>query len=159
MKKLNQTTHINAPAAIVWDVMLSDATYRDWSKEFSPDGSGGSYFEGDWSEGSTMRFLGSDSEVGEDGYRGIESRVAANKLHAFISLEHVAVIGPEGRDTESDEAKRWTSSHENYIFTPTADGGTDLTIDMDTDEEYHDMFVDMWGRATQRIREIAEGAL
>ena len=39
--------------------MLADDTYREWTSAFHP----GSYYKGDWSEGSKILFLG----PGDDG--------------------------------------------------------------------------------------------
>jgi len=54
MQKLHFTQHINAPREKVWDIMLSDTTYREWTKPFNA----GSFYEGSWDEGSDIKFLG-----------------------------------------------------------------------------------------------------
>jgi uncharacterized protein YndB with AHSA1/START domain len=63
MEKLHFEILINAPRERVWDVMLADETYRDWTSAFHP----GSYFKGDWSEGSKMLFLGPNEDGSEGG--------------------------------------------------------------------------------------------
>src|SRR5688572_4275671 len=69
MQKINFSTTINAPRDVVWDTMLKDATYREWTSAFNPHGS---WYEGSWEEGSTIRFLGPD-ENGQVG--GMVSRI------------------------------------------------------------------------------------
>ena len=49
---------INAPRKKVWATMLEDTTYREWTKPFNET----SYYEGDWSEGSKILFLGTDKD-------------------------------------------------------------------------------------------------
>src|SRR5690606_5132606 len=57
MKKLQYIIQINAPAQVVYDKMLglSDKrTYEAWTAAFNPTSS----YEGDWSEGSKIYFVG-----------------------------------------------------------------------------------------------------
>jgi uncharacterized protein YndB with AHSA1/START domain len=150
MEKIHETIHINAPREKVWDVMLSDATYRDWTSVFNP---GGSSFEGDWSEGSTMRFIGPDPETGKSG--GMLSRVKENRKPEFISLEHYGIIKDGVEDTTSDEVKKWTPAFENYTLNE-KDGGTEVVVDIDTEKDYVSIFEGMWPKALARLKELAE---
>lgn len=63
MKDLQFSVHIHAPREKVWHAMLDDATYREWIGAFFH----GSYYEGDWREESTIRFLGPSEIEGEEG--------------------------------------------------------------------------------------------
>jgi uncharacterized protein YndB with AHSA1/START domain len=144
MKNLRYSIHINASREKVWDAMLSDATYREWTAAFMP----GSYFEGDWSEGSVMRFLAKDPETGKAG--GMVSRVKENRSQEFISLEHYAEL-------HDDVEQPWPESgFENYTFAET-EGGTDVTVDMlNVPDEYAGMFDDSWPKSLEKLKEIAE---
>jgi uncharacterized protein YndB with AHSA1/START domain len=64
MQKLHFSVSINTPKEKVWDIMLGDRTYREWTKVFNPSGS---YFEGSWDQGSKILFLGTDPETGKMG--------------------------------------------------------------------------------------------
>jgi uncharacterized protein YndB with AHSA1/START domain len=150
MEKIHETIHINAPREKVWDVMLSDATYRDWTSVFNP---GGSSFEGDWSEGSTMKFIGPDPETGKSG--GMLSRVKENRKPEFISIEHYGIIKDGVEDTTSDEVKKWTPAFENYTLNE-KDGGTEVVVDIDTEKDYVSIFEGMWPKALARLKELAE---
>lgn len=154
MQKLQESIHINAPAAKVWDVLFTDATYREWSKAFSEGGSG-SGFEGDWSEGSEMRFVGPDPETGEIG--GMASRIAENKPHERLVISHYGIVKNGVVDSTSDEAKKWVPSEEAYTLTE-KDGGTELAIDQDMGEEFAESFSNSWKDALQRIKALAEAA-
>jgi hypothetical protein len=150
MKKLHFEIQINAPIEKVWNTMLEDATYRQWTSVFNP---GGSYFEGDWSDGSKMLFLGPSEDGSEIG--GMVARIKENRKHEFISIEHLGMIKNGVEDTTSEEVKKWTPAFENYTFTE-KDGGTELTIDVDVNEEYGDIFNGMWPKSLQILKELAE---
>lgn len=144
MKDLRYSIIINAPRERVWHTMLDDATYRQWTASFMP----GSYFEGDWSAGSAMRFLAEDPESGKTG--GMVATVKENRALEFISLEHYAEV----RD---DVEERWPEpGFENYTFSD-AEGGTEVTVDMlNVPDEYAGMFDESWPIALKALKEIVE---
>mgnify|MGYP003394108519 CR=1 FL=1 len=149
MQKIHITTFINAPREKVWDTMLNEATYREWTGAFSP----GSYYKGSWEQGAKIVFLGPDPTTGVEG--GMVSKIAENRLHEFISIEHLGEVKNGVEDTESEEAKKWAGSLENYTFYD-KDGGTELVIDMDTTDEYKEMMEGMWKDALVKLKEISE---
>lgn len=149
MEKLRKSVFINAPRARVWDVMLGDETYRDWTKAFSP----GSYYKGDWSEGSKILFLGPNPDGSGEG--GMVSRIAVSRPHEFLSIEHLGIVKDGVEDTESAEAKKWAPAYENYTFSE-KNGGTEVSVEMDIDEKARETFETMWTAALARLKEIAE---
>lgn len=155
MQKLHFTIQIQAPKEKVWDTMLQDATYREWTKPFNA----GSRYEGSWDEGSEIKFVGSDENGHE--YGGMYAKIKENKLHEFISIEHLGLIGLDGTiNTTSDEVKKWTPAFENYTFKEIADGefagGTEVLVDVDSNDEYKEMFETMWPKALQALKALAE---
>lgn len=149
MQKLHYSVVINASKEKVWDTMLGDKTYREWTKAFSH----GSFYKGDWSKGSKMLFIGPDPNTGEEG--GMVSRIAENKPYEFISIEHLGIIKNGVEDTTSEEARKWTPAFENYSLKE-EDGKTELSVDMDSVDEYASMFEDMWPKALAKLKELAE---
>ncbi len=147
MDKLNFSIEINAPKEKVWQTMLDDKTYRLWTEPFMP----GSYYKGDWNQGSKILFLG----PGEKGEGGMVSRIKENKKYEFISIEHLGVVKDGIEDTTSDEVKAWAGALENYTFKE-KDGKTEVVIDTDSNEEYSEMFNGMWPKALQKLKELAE---
>lgn len=129
--------------------MLDDVPYREWTKVFHA----GSYYKGSWEEGSEILFLG-PSEEGK-GESGMFSRIKENRPYAFISIEHLGIISNGTPDTTSPEAEKWAPAFENYTFTE-KDGGTEVTVDMDIEDEYKAMFEEMWPKALQALKELAE---
>lgn len=149
MKKINKSIFIDAPREKVWDSMLNKDTYEQWTKAFNPT----SRFEGDWSEGSKMLFFGTDESGKNEG--GMVSRIAKHVPHEYISIEHLGIIENGIEDTTSEKAKSWAPAFENYTFKE-KDGGTELTVDMDLDDENKDSFEGMWDEALKKLKEIAE---
>src|SRR5688572_23678677 len=149
MQKLHFSIVINAPKEKVWNTMLNDKPYREWTTAFNP----GSYYKGDWSKGSKILFLGPDPKTGEEG--GMVSRIAENKPYEFISIEHLGIVKNGVEDTTSEEAKKWAPAFENYTFNE-KDGQTEVLVDTDTDEKEAETFSKMWPEALKKLREIAE---
>lgn len=149
MQKLHFSIIINSPVEKVWNTMLDAETYKMWTMAFNP----GSYYVGDWSEGSKILFLGPDPETGKEG--GMVSRIKENRKHEYVSIEHVGVVQDGVEDTESEIAKKWTPAHENYTFTK-KDEGTELSIDVDVADEYKEIFEGMWSKALEVLKELAE---
>ncbi len=149
MEKLHTEIFINAPREKVWNIMLSDKTYREWTKAFHE----GSYFKGNWEEkGSKMLFIGPDEQGGE---MGMVSRIAETKKPEFVSVEHLGIYKNGVEDTTSEFAKKWSPAFENYTLKE-KDGGTELHIDMDIDKENKEMFGKMWEEALKLLKNLAE---
>jgi hypothetical protein len=147
MKKLHYSIRINAPVEKVWDVMLSDATYRRWTEPFHP----GSHYKGSWEKGSRILFLAPSPE----GVGGMISEIVENRPYEFISIHHVGVIENGVENTHPDTVKDWGNALENYTFRRDKDA-TELTIDCDTTPEYADMMDQMWQKALPLLKKIAE---
>ncbi len=149
MQKLHTSIFINTPRERVWEIMLSDATYREWTAAFNQ----GSRFEGNWEEGSKMLFLGPHPETGKE--MGMVSRIKENRKPEFVSIEHLGIYADGVEDTTSDMAKKWAPAFENYTFNE-KDGGTELVVDMDIDEQEKPMFEEMWNNALVKLKALAE---
>ena len=139
---------INAPTSKVFDIMLADETYRDWTTAFHP----GSYFKGDWSKGSKILFLG----PGPDGKEsGMVSRIADRLTNKYISIEHLGIYGDGREITEGPEVAGFANATENYTFVDVG-GKTVVKVDMESGGEYKEMFEKMWPNALRRLKEICE---
>lgn len=149
MKTLHFSTIIAAPKEKVWHTMLDDAPYREWTSAFNP----GSYYRGDWSEGSKILFLGPDPQTGSEG--GIVSRIAENRPYEFVSIQHLGLVRDGVEDTTSEAARRWAPAYENYSFHE-QDGATEVRVDLDVLDDHAAMFEAMWPPALARLKELAE---
>ena len=86
---------------------------------------------------------------------GMVSRIKENRKYEYISIEHLGLIKDGVEDTTSEEAKKWAPAYENYTFIE-KDGGTEVQIDQDIEEEHKEMFEGMWEKALQKLKDIAE---
>ena len=150
---MKETMHfeitINAPVARVWDTMLAQETYRQWTAAFEPT----SYYEGSWEKGSKMKFLGA-------GGSGMISQIVENVPYKFISTEHLGEIKDGVIDTTSEAVKKWLPAFENYTFTDNGDS-TLLQIDMEMgsseeSKQMKEMFEGMWPKALLLLKEVCE---
>lgn len=149
MKQLHFEITIQATQEGVWDAIVNDEKYRVWASEFYP----GSYFEGGWNEGDSIRFLALD-EQGEKG--GMVSEIAKSSYPAYISIRHIGIISRGKEDTTSDEVKKWTPSYENYTLQQVDGQATNFLVDMDAVEEWAPMFEEMWPRALRKLKALCE---
>jgi hypothetical protein len=148
-KTLHKEIFINASREKVWKTMLEDATYRQWTRSFNPS----SYYKGNWEQGSKILFLGTNPVDGKEG--GMISRIKENRLHEFISIEHLGIMNDGKEDTESDFVKDWKGAHENYTFKD-ENGGTRVLVDVDLTEEAISEMEGMWDKALEALKELAE---
>lgn len=146
MADLHYSIIIQSPRPMVWDVMLSPDTYREWAATFEP----GSHYEGSWDQGSDIEFLGSESETGEVG--GMFAQVVENRQHEYVSVAHLGEI----RGSERVPYPGDTPVLENYTFADISDG-THLSIDIiGFPDAYEDMMNGLWPKALDKLKELAE---
>ena len=141
MQKLHFSIDINAPREKVWQVLWDDASYRDWTKAFSEN----SYAVSDWQEGSKILFLDGNGS-------GMSSIIAKKVPNEFMSFHHLGEVR-DGKELPQNKA--WGESFENYTLTE-HNGSTTLLVELDTPDEYQDMFSDMFPKALTRVKELAE---
>jgi uncharacterized protein YndB with AHSA1/START domain len=148
LEKLHFSILIDAPKEKVWDTMLREDTYNKWTEVFAP----GSHYKGDWNEGSKIHFL-APNKTGK--MEGMVSRIKESRKPDFVSIEHLGIVSGEVEDTKSEEVKKWAGALENYTLRE-KDGMTELLVDTDTNEEYKQMFEDMWPQALHKLKELSE---
>ncbi|MEI9809230.1 MAG: SRPBCC domain-containing protein [Bacteroidota bacterium] len=144
MEKLHFNIVINATPEKVWKVLWTDDTYRKWTTAFTE----GSYAETDWKEGSKVLFLDSNRQ-------GMVSKIAESRPNEFMSFEHLGEVKDGVEDTSSERVKQWAGSHENYTLKK-VDGKTELSIDMDINNEFKEMFAKIWPVALDNVKKLSE---
>ena len=146
MKKLEWKTMIDASRDKVWQTMLAPDTYREWVAVSWPN----SGYEGKWEKGATIRFVG-DSDSG-----GTVADIVELRKPEYIKALHVAVATPGGgEDRDSDVAKGWIGTTEEYFFAE-KNGKTELTVVINTHPDWVAMFEDGWPAALEKLKEISE---
>ena len=143
-RTITKSIDIEAPPERVWDVLLDDATYRQWTAEFMA----GSYAETDWQEGSAVRFLDPSGS-------GLLAHIAASRRPGLVDIEYDGLVADGKDDTESDHAREYSGSRETYRLTRTP-SGTHLDISADMAEQYYDDMVAAWDRALAKAKALAE---
>ncbi len=145
MKKLHFEIDINASPEKVWDAVVDDRKYREWTSAFQE----GSYFEGGWEKGDSIRFMAENM----DG--GMVSEIAESRKYSFISIKHLGMIKEGKVDTTSEEVRKWVPAYENYTFKK-SDGKTKFEVELDSDESYEEMFTTTWPEALKKLKGVAE---
>lgn len=144
VKRLRWSATIDAPVANVVASMIDPDGYRDWTSVFAE----GSYYEGSWQQGDTIRFL---SPKGE----GIVAEIAEHRPNAFISIRHLGFTANGVDDFDSEAVRAWAPAYENYTFEPTATGTT-LTVELDVTEDFEKYMTDTWPKALDRLKALCE---
>ncbi len=149
MKKLNLEIEIEASGDKIWKSIVEVDQYRLWAEEFMA----GSYFEGGWNKGDAIQFL----VVNEAGNKeGMISEIAESEYPTFISIRHLGYIMDGVVDTTSDAIKAWAPSYENYTLEALGDQKTRFKLDMDVEDDYYDMMLEMWQRGMQKLKQVCE---
>lgn len=149
MKKIDLDIVINAPREAVWDAIVDGSKFNAWTSVFQET----SAFEGGWNKGDSIRFTG----INEKGQtEGMVSEIAESTYPEFISIKHLGYIVDGVEDTTSEEIRKWAPSFENYTLEKLDEGITLFKLDMDTTEEFYDMFLDLWPKALQKLKEVSE---
>jgi uncharacterized protein YndB with AHSA1/START domain len=147
-QKLHFEININAPREKVWETMLSDETYREWTSVFMPGG----YYEGEWQAGSKMLFVAPD-EKGQLG--GMVSNIAEVRKPEFVSIKHIGIMDNGEEKIGGEITEDWGDALENYTFQE-ENGATKLLVDMDSADDYIDDFNESWPKALAKLKELSE---
>lgn len=146
MKQLTYKADISAPAKIVWDTMLGAETYKVWTAVAWPD----SRYIGEMGPNNEIRFVGNDGS-------GTMARITTYQPYKRVVFEHIVILLPGGiQDRESDMAKTWIGSIEQYAFAENA-GVTELVVTMTINPKWEAMFNNDWSKALAKLKEICEG--
>ncbi len=151
MQTLHFKTHINASPEKVLSTMLDKESYKIWTLPFNE---GGSWYEGEITEGSKIHFLGPNPEKPES-IGGMVSIVEKYIPNEFISFKHIGEINDGVEDIESERVQKWAGSHENYTVIE-KDGGTELTIELMVIDEFIPYMNEAWPKALEALKTLVE---
>ncbi len=151
MKRIQFKISINASVSKVYDFMLgltNKNTYEQWTALFSPT----STYEGSWDKSNKMLFIGFD-ENGEKG--GLVSEIVENTANQFVSIRHYGLVKADQEITEGPEVEKWANGFENYTFEE-SNGACNVTVDLDTTEDFVDYMNEKYPKALLKLKEICE---
>ncbi len=141
MQSLHFTATIHAPVSKVRDSMLDHPSYEQRTTAFSP-----------WSTYTWSREQGSEIRFVDPSWQGMIATIATNKLHEYISIQHLGEIGKDNAIT----LYAW-ESFENYRFTSIDDTTTTVDVEMTSmPDERVAMFNDMRPKALQTLKDLCE---
>jgi uncharacterized protein YndB with AHSA1/START domain len=135
MKQLEFQTEINATPEKVWETSVGDEQYTKWTK--------GNRFEGNWEEGSVMKFFDPKNN-------GMFSEVVTNKPKEELKLKHLGWIYDGVLD-----AQDFGGSDVAYILEP-IETGTFLKSKVNSMDEFVDFYNNYFPNIFQKIKEISE---
>ncbi len=139
---------IDAAIEKVYNTMLDQEHYKEWTSIFNPN----SRFEGTWQKDSDIRFIGED----EDGsLHGMISRIREHMPGQFVSIEHRGLIVNGKAVLCGPEAELWAGALENYTFTR-KDDKTLVSVSLDTPDAYATFFSESWPKALEKLKQICE---
>lgn len=148
MEKLRYEIAINAPVEKVYNTMLDEQTYREWTSEFSPT----SFYRGSWEKGAKIHFVGVNNEGKEE---GMVARIKENIPNQFVSIEHLGLLNGEQEITSGPAVEGWAGALENYHFRE-ENGKAVLSIEVDANQQFKSYFEETWPRALNKLKEICE---
>jgi len=142
---ISRSILIQASAETVWNVLLDDATYRQWTAVFHP----GSYAESDWKEGSKVLFKTPEGD-------GMVSKVAVSRPYEEISFQHLGVLR-NNVEYFGEGSTEW-QGFETYRLKPIGNA-TELSIQQDLEEKHIEWFNSTWEKALLKVKELAEAKI
>jgi uncharacterized protein YndB with AHSA1/START domain len=144
-KTLTFTVLIQAPRRLVWETMIDAEGYKAWTAAFMA----GCYFSGSWEKGEKILFLAPSGD-------GMAAVIEENRPYEHISIRHVGEVSAGVEDTTSVKVAAWAPAYEKYSYTY-ADGGTEVTVSLDTAAEYETYMLETYPRALGLLKALCEG--
>lgn len=146
MQAINHSITINAPVSKVRDTMLNHPTYEQRTNVFAP----GSTYEWSRDQWASIKFIEPNSGC------GMFAQIAANKLHEFVSIQHLWEIIQNEETGQKEEKVYDHVSHENYTFT-TVEWGTQVDVVLDSIPDQRVEYMnEARPKALQVLKEICE---
>ncbi len=147
--KLHFNIDIHATPERIWDCIVTDAPYREWTAAFHP----GSHFVGGWQLGDQIRFLGPDDN---GDLRGMVAEIAASDHPQHISIRHLGFVFNDVVDTTSPAVTSWAPAYENYFIEPLGNSTTRFSVTLEGMDEMAEMFEGIWPKALELLKQVAE---
>lgn len=144
MERVQYRIDINAPAQNVWNILWGSDTYPQWTRPFSESFNEDSRAITDWQEDSKVQFVNSKG----DGMFGVIEQRVDNEL---MAIHHLGEVKGGVEQAESE----WGDAYEIYNLESNK-GGTTLTVDLDTVEQFKGFFDETFPKALNIVKEMSE---
>ncbi len=140
MKNIHCERTFPVDPTLLWELVVDPDHYQTWIEAFAA----GSYFVGDWTTGSPLRFV-IENENGTSS--GMLTEIAESRYPEFISIRSLGLIIDDVADYDSPEARKWTPHYENYHFLHQADGSSIFAVDQELPDDETAEFQANWEKA------------
>ena len=144
VRKHTYMVDINAPAEKVWNVLLNDETYRQWTSVFCE----GLYYTGEMNQGNRIHFLSSDGS-------GMYSNIILYTPYSMIYFQHIGEMRNLEEQSIDEATEKWTGAFENYILKEAGDITT-LIAEIDLTPEHVHFYDEKFPEALEKIKELSE---
>lgn len=148
MKTLKFEIEINASVDKVYQKLIDKEGYSLWTKAFNAK----SRFEGNWSKGSEILFIGCNEDGSE---AGMVSIIEDNIPNSFISIMHLGLYKEGKKIMSGKDVDHWVGGLENYQFID-MNGKTKLEVEMDAVEDFQSYFNATFPKALILLKELCE---
>ncbi len=145
MQNLTFKIKINAPAEKVWKYLWELENYTKWNSVF---GAGNYYKTENFLQGNKIHLLTPSG----DGMYSILEKIVENELLVFKHLGELENFEEQPIDENTQE---WTNALESYELKP-LENETELTVQVETVEEYVDHMNRTFPLALQELKKIIE---
>lgn len=145
MEKLKYQIEIDASAEKVWGILWNEKTYSQWTYYFSPD----SNMLTDWEVGGKTYFTDSSRK------NGMVSTIERIEEPKHLIFKHLGELHNGVEDVDSEKVKAWNGSLEAY-YLEEDNGKTTLKVEVDSNEEFKDMFDNGFKKGLEIIKDLSE---
>ena len=135
---------INSPAEKVWNSLLNDDTYRQWTSALSK----GLYYQGELKLGNRIHFLSPDGS-------GMYSNVAFLSPHSHVYFQHIGEIINQEEQPVDEATEKWTGAFENYILKE-SDDTTTLIAEIDLTPDHVKFYDEKFPEALEKVKLLSE---
>lgn len=139
MERLIFKTQINATPEKVWQVLFTQDFYKKWSSAMNE----GTYFEGNWQEGTVIKFLDPKNN-------GMYNLIEKNIPNKILKMKHLGWILQGELSPQNWEESTITYNVEN------AEDGTLLTAEVNALDEFVDFFNSRYPKNFELIKQLSE---
>jgi len=148
INRLEYSIDIEASSERIWNALWNDEYYRDWSSVF---GAGSHFLVDDWSEGSSIMFLGTDKG-------GIYSNIERYLPKKVVQFKHIGVVKDGQAQPIDEEVKKWTGCTETYSLNENDDRIT-LLVEIDVMDEHMEFMKNKLSLALDVVKKNSEGGI
>lgn len=148
MKLLQFEQHIHTPVEKVYQTMLEQESYKQWTSAFNA----GSFYKGNWEKGSKILFVGINNEGKEE---GMVSFIKEHIPNREVWIEHAGFIRDEKELMEGPDVEPWAGCLESYFFIPAGEQ-TIVKVTMESNMEYASYFESAWPKALEILKALCE---